>query len=200
MALFSTQATKFRTACNLVSLISFLWSLGETLMNFLIYRPFAYNWDTSINGTCGNSTAGYLTVTAFNFVIDLAIMLLPACIIWHLHMPTARRVGILIMFSLVRLLVSFRLPLRHPIKNEHFMSVTKGLHQRTPHVASARSPSPDLRYTRASLTMTRPTSPTPAPLCTSSQPSSPNSPSCWHACRYSARLVRGSPRGRMCLG
>lgn len=80
--------------------ISFLWWFGETLMIFLICRPFAYNWDNFLDGTCGNTTAGYLTVTAFNFVIDLAITLLPARIIWHLHMPTARKVGIIIMFSL----------------------------------------------------------------------------------------------------
>jgi hypothetical protein len=69
-------------------------------MIFAVSRPFAHNWDMSISGTCGNRAAGYMAVTAFSLITDLAVTLVPAHIIWKLHMPKAHKTGTIILFSL----------------------------------------------------------------------------------------------------
>lgn len=86
--------------------VTMLWCIGELLTVFLMCRPLAYNWDSSIDATCGNVLGGYLSVHIFNFVIDLIIALLPAPVLWKLQMPKGKKVGIAIIFALGALYVS----------------------------------------------------------------------------------------------
>lgn len=88
-------------------------------MVFLICRPLAANWDTSIgNVTRGNEAGGYLSANAFNFAIDLAIALLPAPVLWNLQMPKYKKIGIIVIFALGSLYV-FLVPLPPTCTRNH---------------------------------------------------------------------------------
>jgi hypothetical protein len=93
-----------------------LWAIGEILVVFLLCRPFEFNWDRTIDGKCGNLNAAYLIVHGSNFVIDSTIALLPIPVLWSLKLPTAKKLGIMLMFALgalyVPLLLSPFLPSR----------------------------------------------------------------------------------------
>ena len=106
--LFSNNQ-KTRAACYLLMTICVLWAVGEILVVFLLCQPFAFNWDKTIDGKCGNLNAAYLIVHASNFVIDSSIALLPAPVLWGLKLPTAKKVGVVLMFALGALYVSFPL-------------------------------------------------------------------------------------------
>jgi hypothetical protein len=67
--LFSSSKP-FSAACYVMVAICLLWAAAEILVVFLICQPFAYNWDKTINGTCRDINAAYLSVHGSNFVID----------------------------------------------------------------------------------------------------------------------------------
>ncbi|ROW15063.1 hypothetical protein VPNG_03453 [Cytospora leucostoma] len=94
------ERNTFRMYCYTMMAVTMLWCIGELLTVFLICRPLAYNWDSSIDATCGNTIGGYLSVHIFNFVIDLTIALLPAPVLWKLHMPQGKKFGLTIIFAL----------------------------------------------------------------------------------------------------
>ncbi|KAI1101969.1 hypothetical protein F4804DRAFT_314559 [Jackrogersella minutella] len=80
--------------------IVFLWMISVVLETFLLCRPLAYNWDTSIEGTCGDRNTVYVVAGATNMVTDFMVLLLPVPIIWNLKMPTSQRIGLMATFSL----------------------------------------------------------------------------------------------------
>jgi len=75
-------------------------SLIITLEAVFICRPIAFNWDKTIpDGKCGDNIAAFLSQTAINIAIDIAIFILPLPSLWSLQMPFAKKFGIWIMFS-----------------------------------------------------------------------------------------------------
>ncbi|KJZ72357.1 hypothetical protein HIM_08283 [Hirsutella minnesotensis 3608] len=105
ISLFSINKV-FRTACYIMMTVCLLWAAGEVLVVFLLCRPFAYNWDKAINGSCGNLNAAYLIVHGSNFVIDSSIALLPTPVLWRLKIPRVEKLAIMLMFALGALICS----------------------------------------------------------------------------------------------
>lgn len=106
VSLFS-RSTVFRITCYVMMTICFLWTIAEMLVVCLICQPFEYNWDKTIAGSCGNLNDAYLTVHGSNFAIDSSVALLPTPVLWGLKMPTARKLGIILMFAMGARYVSF---------------------------------------------------------------------------------------------
>lgn len=67
---------------------------------YLLCRPLAYNWDETVEGTCADKNSAFLSSAIINLLIDLCTVVLPLPMLWRLHMPTARKIGITAMFSL----------------------------------------------------------------------------------------------------
>ncbi|KAI0141128.1 hypothetical protein F4776DRAFT_676996 [Hypoxylon sp. NC0597] len=80
--------------------IVFLWMVSVFLEAFLLCRPLAYNWDTSIEGTCVDRNIMYVIGGAVNMATDFVVLLMPVPIIWNLKMPTSQRLALLATFSL----------------------------------------------------------------------------------------------------
>ncbi|PSR79794.1 hypothetical protein BD289DRAFT_485381 [Coniella lustricola] len=81
--------------------VIFLWMVSVVLETFLLCRPLAYNWDTTIaDGTCGNRQAVYVGAGVSNMVTDFMVLLLPVPFVWKLKMPTASKMGLLGIFCL----------------------------------------------------------------------------------------------------
>ena len=55
------------------------------LGTLLICRPLAYNWNRTIDGTCGNTQKLYLSGGIVNLLLDVAIVTLPMPMLWNLQ-------------------------------------------------------------------------------------------------------------------
>lgn len=80
--------------------VVFLWMVSVVLETFLLCRPLAFNWDTSIDGICGDRIAVYVIAGATNMVTDFMVLMLPIPMIWRLQISTAKRIGLMLTFSL----------------------------------------------------------------------------------------------------
>ncbi|KAL7622877.1 hypothetical protein AAE478_006556 [Parahypoxylon ruwenzoriense] len=80
--------------------VVFLWMVSVILETFLLCRPLAYNWDTSIEGTCGDRNTVFVIAGATNMLTDFMVLLMPVPIIWKLKLPTSQRIGLVATFSL----------------------------------------------------------------------------------------------------
>ena len=63
-------------------------------------RPFAYNWDHTINGTCGAQNPAYIAIAALDILGDIAIIVLPMPMIWKLQIGTPSKIGLSLLFAL----------------------------------------------------------------------------------------------------
>lgn len=77
------------------------WSMSIILAAFLICRPLAYNWDTSIpGGKCGNRNLSFMITGVFNTVTDIMVITIPVPHIWGLHLAIGRRIGLIAAFTI----------------------------------------------------------------------------------------------------
>ena len=76
-----------------VLLVSVLLEVG------LLCRPFEYNWNKYIPGTCGDTTQAYEAVGILNLMTDLTIVILPMPVLWKLQLPVAKKVALTFMFG-----------------------------------------------------------------------------------------------------
>lgn len=90
-------------ACYAIMVVNILWFVGDMCVVWLLCLPAASNWDSSIEGHCGNVAAAYLTVHVSSLMVDLLVVGLPVQVLWRLKMPMARKFGIMVMFALVAL-------------------------------------------------------------------------------------------------
>ena len=74
--------------------------MSVVLETFLLCRPLAYNWDTSIKGTCGQRNTVYVSAGVLNLVTDFMVMSLPIPHILKLQLAWRRKLGLILMFSL----------------------------------------------------------------------------------------------------
>lgn len=70
------------------------------IQSLAICRPFQYQWDTSIEGVCGNRNLGILMTAVFNLVTDLGILIMPMPLVWNLRLRTSKKVALTAIFGL----------------------------------------------------------------------------------------------------
>ena len=76
------------------------WWLSVVLEEFLLCRPFAFNWDQEIRGgVCGNTGTAYLVAGVINLCTDLLVLCLPAHMLVGLHLPLRNRLALLGIFG-----------------------------------------------------------------------------------------------------
>nr|ANM86380.1 hypothetical protein [Cladonia uncialis subsp. uncialis]AUW31253.1 hypothetical protein [Cladonia uncialis subsp. uncialis] len=78
---------------SMVLLVAVLLEVG------LLCRPFEYNWNKYIPGTCEDSTQAYEAVGILNLITDLTIVILPMPVLWKLQLPVAKKVALTFMFG-----------------------------------------------------------------------------------------------------
>ena len=75
--------------------------MSIVLETFLLCRPLAFNWDSTIpGGVCGARNTVYVSAGSLNVVTDFMVMMLPIPHILKLHLATKRKIGLVLMFSL----------------------------------------------------------------------------------------------------
>jgi hypothetical protein len=65
-----------------------------------ICKPIEFNWDKSIDGTCGDEDAANTGSAVINATLDVVIVGLPFPIVWKLQMATQKKVAISVTFLL----------------------------------------------------------------------------------------------------
>ncbi|KAI1806923.1 hypothetical protein F4811DRAFT_84836 [Daldinia bambusicola] len=81
-------------------------TLGVVITNYivsiitivLLCRPFAYNWDKTIDGNCANLMGAFRYASLPNIVTDIAIVAIPFPMLYKLQVSRERKVGLLVTF------------------------------------------------------------------------------------------------------
>uniref|UniRef100_A0A8H7KE22 Rhodopsin domain-containing protein n=1 Tax=Bionectria ochroleuca TaxID=29856 RepID=A0A8H7KE22_BIOOC len=81
----------------LISLDLLFYSAAIIAIN-LTCKPHAKLYDPLVGGTCSDSRAIDITSSVINFLIDLAILILPQRVIWGLRMSFQKRLGVSAVF------------------------------------------------------------------------------------------------------
>ena len=76
------------------------WALATILSGFLICRPFALNWDQTLDGTCGNQVLSYTITGSLNLVTDVVVFVLPIPYLWGLQLKLYKKITLLCTFSM----------------------------------------------------------------------------------------------------
>lgn len=71
------RLSSFRWAVIVTSIVVLLWWIACIITICVLCRPTAYNWDRTLNGTCGNIGVFYMSTAAWNMAIDIWVMFLP---------------------------------------------------------------------------------------------------------------------------
>jgi hypothetical protein len=99
MRIFGSKKS-FRIGVFVTMVIVWMWSASVILETFLLCRPLAYNWDTTIKGSCGQRNATYVVAGTLNLITDLMVMVLPLPLIYKLQLNVAKKVALVSVFCI----------------------------------------------------------------------------------------------------
>jgi hypothetical protein len=91
---------KMIIACRIVGFVIILWNLGGVLGALLLCRPFALNWDKTLEGTCGDNRLFYMWLGAINVVAEAVVLLLPVPFLYQLQLKRAKKIIVIGLFSI----------------------------------------------------------------------------------------------------
>lgn len=94
------RTPSFRTTCYVVHGFNMAYFLAVVLACCLICRPFAFLWNHSIDGFCGDQKSLDLFIGVFNLLMDLTTVALPMPVLWGLQARTKKKLVITGIFSL----------------------------------------------------------------------------------------------------
>jgi hypothetical protein len=90
----------FYWACHIVAAVNIAFYSAALISTHLACQPYRRNWDKTIPGTCIDIKIINLSTAIINFILDIAILILPQKIIWGLQMSTQRKFGMSIIFAI----------------------------------------------------------------------------------------------------
>ena len=79
--------------------LTLAYAVTDWLKLFVICRPFAYSWDKTIDGKCGDTLKGWLITGIVNLLIDVGVITLPLPVLWRLQMSPGKKIGLTAMFT-----------------------------------------------------------------------------------------------------
>lgn len=89
---------RFRLVTKIITGFVGVYTCANILLLFLICRPFAANYDTTIDGDCGDQPTAFISIGAYNIISDVVILCLPIPMVWRLHAKKEMKVGLTIIF------------------------------------------------------------------------------------------------------
>jgi len=90
---------KMILACRVMGLFIILWNIGGILGALLMCRPFALNWDKSLEGTCGDNRLFYMWLGGINVFAEALILLLPVPFLYQLQLKKNKKLVVIGLFS-----------------------------------------------------------------------------------------------------
>lgn len=100
-----SQRNTFFWVGRFLIIINVLWYGSCIIATVLACVPREKIWHTWVSGKCIDRKKLDICTAAFNFSMDIFILLLPQRVIWKLQMTKNRRIGISVVFSMGLMLV-----------------------------------------------------------------------------------------------
>ena len=94
------RTASFRATCYIVQGFNLANYVAVVLSCCLICQPFAFLWDQSLNGFCGNQKSLDLFIGVFNLVMDATTVALPMPVLWGLQTSVKKKLIVAVMFSM----------------------------------------------------------------------------------------------------
>lgn len=90
---------RFTWACYALAFIVIGYCLACALAILIGCSPASKNWDLMEEGTCISLITLLIVIGGFNVATDFSLLLLPIPLIWNLHMPWPKKLGIFATFA-----------------------------------------------------------------------------------------------------
>lgn len=91
----------FQIAAYVVMACSVAWMLQTMLVPVFLCAPISYQWDPTVDGTCGNSMIAYTSVSVVDIITDALVLLLPLKPLARLQIQRAYKVALVAVFGSV---------------------------------------------------------------------------------------------------
>jgi hypothetical protein len=89
----------FFWTCRTIIFFATSFHAAAILLENLGIVPHHALWDSTVPARAVLGTkASWITGAAINIIVDLVIMVLPQRVIWSLHMPKAKKMGLSVIF------------------------------------------------------------------------------------------------------
>lgn len=94
------QLRWFRISAYITIGICNAFAIMVILSTTFICLPVELNFNPTIEGTCGNRNALWLTIGVLNIATDLLVVFLPLPTVWNLQVPKNKKIALIFVFSL----------------------------------------------------------------------------------------------------
>ncbi|ROW12208.1 hypothetical protein VMCG_00348 [Cytospora schulzeri] len=99
LRIFSGKRLRIAVWC-VVAFVTLQW-IGFAITAIFQCRPVDYFWDRSIpGGTCLDVDAFYRSVTPFNLLVDVVLIIMPLPTVWQLKASTTRKWALTFLFGI----------------------------------------------------------------------------------------------------
>ncbi|KAI0138630.1 hypothetical protein F4776DRAFT_619273 [Hypoxylon sp. NC0597] len=89
----------FHQSCKALLIFNVLFYVAVLISLNLTCFPYRRIWDKTVPGTCIDIKVINLVATVINFVLDVAVLILPQNIIWGLKLSTGKKIGVSAVFA-----------------------------------------------------------------------------------------------------
>lgn len=77
-----------------------LWNSGNVIAQLNMCRPFARNFDQTIEGDCGSQRDFYLAIGVFNIILEVIMLAMPTPFLYKLKLPMRKKIVLIVMFTI----------------------------------------------------------------------------------------------------
>ncbi|KAH7009474.1 hypothetical protein B0J12DRAFT_587225 [Macrophomina phaseolina] len=89
--------TNFKIGAYIVMFVSVCYNLLGGFCFLFFCRPIHKLWDYTVPGHCINMGAAFLSTAAVNTATDISLLLLPIWLLWGLHLPVKKKIGVVLV-------------------------------------------------------------------------------------------------------
>ncbi|KAF2866253.1 hypothetical protein BDV95DRAFT_611718 [Massariosphaeria phaeospora] len=95
----SFSSRTFRRFVIAVGVSTLCWVTVVTLFLSLACWPIKKQWDASVQGHCKDRIRWWVATNVLNIISDFIIFLMPIPVLWSLHLPLKKKLGLCVVFS-----------------------------------------------------------------------------------------------------
>ena len=93
---FTLRQKLFKIGIYFWAVYTFLWWSAGLLVIFLECRPVSTNWGSPTQ--CRPAFKTSVSTSVVNAISDIGILILPQPLIWQLHLPPMKKLGVSLLF------------------------------------------------------------------------------------------------------
>ncbi|RYP20630.1 hypothetical protein DL765_002701 [Monosporascus sp. GIB2] len=94
------RRTKFFWICHIVAWTNFVASVTMMFLVAFACNPREKYWNPLVEGKCLDANATAFSAPIVNLAFDIIALVLPQKVIWNLHLPLRKKLGVSVLFAL----------------------------------------------------------------------------------------------------